>query len=129
MKSIGERLVARLKSWRSRKKSILPDAGPAASESAEQLDPVLPTRRSIKVTTKMPDEGDDKTTRQVEPVAFSEVLSSAEEPKVSQEAPIVVELERNEELIDEAAALPPVPKSPPERPRGKGQAPRLRMGR
>lgn len=79
MKSLGERLVARLKNWRSRKKSALPDelpdAGPAASESPEQLDPILPTRLSIKVTTKDPDERNGKAAQKVEPVAFSEVLS------------------------------------------------------
>ncbi len=74
MKSLGKRLVAGLKSWRSRKKSALPDempdAGPTASESPEQLDPILPTRLSIKVTTKDPDEENGKTTRPVEPNAF-----------------------------------------------------------
>ena len=123
MKSLGERLVAGLKSWRSRKKSALPDempdAGPAASESPEQLDPILPTRLSIKVTTKDPDEGSGKTTGQVEPVAFSEVLSSAEEPKLPQETPVAVEPERKEERIDETVALPPVPKSPQKQPRAK----------
>jgi len=40
------------------------------------------------------------------------VLSSAEEPKVPQEAPVVVEPERKEEGIDEILASPPVLKSP-----------------
>ncbi|KAB2785428.1 hypothetical protein ACRS7F_24570 [Brucella anthropi] len=116
MKSLGERLVARLKNWRSRKKSALPDelpdAGPAASESPEQLDPILPTRLSIKVTTKDPDERNGKAAQKVEPVAFSEVLSSAEESKVPQEAPVVVEPERKKERIDETVTLPPIRKSP-----------------
>jgi hypothetical protein len=119
MKSLGQRLVAGLKSWRSRKKSTspdeLPDAGPEASESPEHPDPILPTRLSIKVTTKDPDEGNGKMTRQVEPIAISEVLSSGEGPEVPQDAPVVVEPERKEERADEAITLPPVPKSPQKR--------------
>lgn len=116
MKSLGERLVAGLKSWRSRKKSALsdelPDAGPAASESAEQLDPILPTRLSIKVTTKDPDEVRDKATRQAELTPLQEVLSSTEEQKAPEELPLDVEPEQKEERADEAITLPPVPKSP-----------------
>ena len=117
MKSLGKRLVARLKNWRSRKKSTLPDelpdAGPAAGESSEQPESILATRLSIKVTTTDPDEINGKAAApKVEPVASSEVLSSAEEPKVPQEAPVVVEPERKEEGIDEILASPPVLKSP-----------------
>ena len=124
MKSLGKRLIAGLKSWRSRKKPALPDempdAGPAASESPEQPEPILPTRLSIKVTTKDPDERNGKAAApKVEPVASSEVLSSAEEPKVPQEAPVVVEPERKEEGIDETVTLPPIRKSPQKRLRAK----------
>lgn len=132
MKSLGERLVARLKSWRSRKKSTLPDelpdAGPAAGDSSEQPEPMLPKRLSIKVTTKDPDEKNGKAAQKVEPVAFYEVLSSAEEPKVPQEAPVVVEPERKEEGIDEILASPPVLKSPQKRPRGKLPSPKTEDG-
>ncbi|KAB2766062.1 hypothetical protein F9K84_21210 [Brucella anthropi] len=132
MKSLGERLVARLKNWRSRKKSTLPDelpdAGPAAGESPEQPDRILQTRLSIQVTTKDPDEGNGNRTRQAEPVAFSEVLSCAEEPKVPQEAPVVVEPERKEERIDETVALPAVLKSSQKRPRAKKPGPTTEDG-
>ncbi|EEQ94573.1 hypothetical protein CN884_04985 [Ochrobactrum sp. 30A/1000/2015] len=123
MKSLGKRLIAGLKSWRSRKKPALPDempdAGPAASESPEQPEPILPTRLSIKVTTKDPDEESDKAIRQVELAPLQEVLSFAEEPKVPQEAPVVVEPERKEEGIDETVTLPPIRKSPQKRLRAK----------
>jgi len=116
MKSLGQRLVAGLKNWRSRKKSTLSDelpaAGPAASESPEQLDPILPTRLSIKVTTKDPDEVSDKATRQAERAPLQEVLSSAEEPQAPEEPPVDVKPERKEERVDEAITLPHVPKSP-----------------
>jgi hypothetical protein len=122
MKSLGERLVAGLKSWRSRKKSALPDempdAGPAASESSEQLDPVLPTRLSIKVTTKDPDEGNDKTTGRVELADSPEMLWPVEELQASQEAPVVVEPERKERT-DDPVILSPVLKSPQKQPRAK----------
>lgn len=132
MKSLGERLVARLKNWRSKKKSTLPDempdAGPATSESPEQPEPILPTRLSIKVTTKDSDEESDKAIRQVELAPLQEVLSFAEEPKVPQEAPVVVEPERKEEGIDEILASPPVPKSPQKRPRAKRPSPKTEDG-
>ncbi|MCK4207572.1 hypothetical protein J3U99_22745 [Brucella pituitosa] len=123
MKSLGKRLVAGLKSWRSKKKSTLPDktpdAGPVAGESSEQPLPILPTRLSIKVTTKDPDEENAKTTRPVDLAPFPEVLSPTEEPQVPQEAPVGMEPERKEEGIVETVALPPVPKSPPKRYRAK----------
>jgi len=133
MKSLGERLVARLKSWRSRKRSALPnekpDAEPAADESSEQPEPILPTRLSIKVTTKDPDERNGKAAApKVEPVASSEVLSFAEEPEVLQEGPVVVEPERKEEGIDEILASPPVPKSLQKRPRAKRPNPKPEDG-
>ncbi len=116
MKSLGERLVARLKSWRSRKRPALPNEKPDAEltvgESSEQPEPILPTRLSIKVTTTDPDEINGKAAApKVEPVASSEVLSLAEEPKIPQEALVVVEPERKEEGIDEVLASPPVLKS------------------
>ncbi|MBJ6723059.1 hypothetical protein I2750_23175 [Bacillus sp. PR5] len=133
MKSLGKRLVARLKNWRSRKKSTLPDelpdAGPAAGESSEQPESILATRLSIKVTTTDPDEINGKAAApKVEPVASSEVLSSAEEPKVPQEAPVVVEPERKEEGIDEILASPPVLKSLQKRPRAKRPNPKPEDG-
>ena len=132
MKSLGERLVARLKNWRSRKKSTLPDelpdAGPAAGESSEQPEPILPTRLSIKVTTKDPDERSGKAAQKVEPVAFSEVLSFAEEPKVPQEVTVVVEPERKEEGIDEILASPPVLKSPQKQRRVRKPGPKTEDG-
>lgn len=115
MKSLGERLVARLKSWRSKKPALpeeMPDAGPKASESPEQLDPILPTRLSIKVTTKDPDEVSDKVTRQAERVPLQEVLSSTEELQAPEEPPVDVKPELKVERAAEAITLPPVPKSP-----------------
>ena len=106
----------------------LPDAGPEASESPEHPDPILPTRLSIKVTTKDSDEENSKTACPVEPVAISEVLSSAEEPKVPQEAPVVVEPERKEERIDETVTLPPIRKSPQKRLRAKRPSPKIENG-
>ncbi|WP_132230485.1 hypothetical protein [Brucella pituitosa] len=47
----------------------------------------LPTRLSIKVTTKDPDEGNDKTTGRVELADSPEMLSPFEEPQAPQEAP------------------------------------------
>ncbi|MEN4966840.1 hypothetical protein ABE562_20360 [Brucella intermedia] len=132
MKTLGERLVARLKNWRSRKKSTLPDeltdAGPAAGESSEQPEPILPTRLSIKVTTNEPDERNGKAAQKVERVAFSEVLSFAEEPKVPQEVPVVVEPERKEEGIDEVLASPPVLKSPQKQRRVRKPGPKTEDG-
>lgn len=129
MKSLGQRLVAGLKSWRSRKKSALPeempDAGPEASESPEQPDPVLPTRLSIKVTTKDFDEENDKATRQVELAPHQEALSSTLEPPAPEEPSVVVKPERKEERADEAITLPPVPKSPQKRPRAKRPSPKI----
>lgn len=109
MRSLGERLVARLKSWRSRKSALpdeKPDAGPETSKSPEQLDPILPTRLSIKVTTNDPDEVSDKATRQAERGPLQEVLPSAEEP------PVHVKSETKEERPEEAITLPPVTESP-----------------
>ncbi|WP_408914427.1 hypothetical protein [Brucella pseudogrignonensis] len=78
MKSLGQRLFARLKSWLSRKKSALPDeipnAGPVASKSPEQLDPILPTRLSIKDPMRDPEKGSGETSRQVEPEGKEERL-------------------------------------------------------
>ena len=132
MKSLGQRLVAGLKSWRSRKKSTLPDelpdAGPEASESLEYPDPILPTRLSIKVTTKDPDEVSDKATRQVELTPLQELLSSVEVPQAPEEPPVDVQPERKEERIDEAITLPPVPKSPQKRPRAKRPSPKTEDG-
>ena len=131
MKSLGERLVAGLKSWRSRKKSALPDempdAGPAASESPEQLDHILPTRLSTKVTTKDPDEGNDKTTGRVELADSPEMLSPVEEPQAPQKAPVVVEPERKERT-DDPVILSPVPKSPQKRLRTKIPSPKTGDG-
>ncbi len=132
MKSLAERLVAGLKSWRSRKKSALsdelPDAGPAASESAEQFDPILPTRLSIKVTTKATDEENDKATRQVELTPLQEVVSSTVEPPAPEEPPVNVKPEQKEEGADETITLPPVPKSPQKRPRAKKLSPKTEDG-
>ncbi|KAB2784143.1 hypothetical protein F9K97_18890 [Brucella anthropi] len=133
MKSLGERLVARLKSWRSRKRSALPnekpDAEPTAGESSEQPEPILPTRLSIRVTTTDPDEINGKAAApKVESVAFSEVLSFAEEPKVPQKAPVVVEPERKEEGIDEILASPPVLKSPQKQRRVRKPGPKTEDG-
>ena len=132
MKSLGRRLVAGLKSWRSRKKSPLPDelpdAGPAASESPEQLDPILPTRLSIKVTTKDPDEENDKATRQAERAPLPEVLSSTEEQKAPEEPPLDVEPEQKEERANEAITLPPVPKSPQKQRRVRKPGPKTEDG-
>ncbi|TCQ73058.1 hypothetical protein EDF68_11922 [Ochrobactrum sp. BH3] len=123
MKSLGERLVAGLKSWRSRKKSTLPDelpdAGPEASESPEHPDPILPTRLSTKVTTKDPDEVSDKATRQAERAPLQEVLSSAEEPQAPEDPPVNVKPVQKEEQADETITLLPVPRSPQKRPRAK----------
>ncbi|KAB0567751.1 hypothetical protein [Brucella pituitosa] len=131
MKSLGERLVAGLKNWRSRKKSALPDevvdADPATSQSPEQLDHILPTRLSIKVTTKDPDQGNDKTTGRVEPTDFPEMLSPVEEPQAPQEAPVVVESERKEGT-DEILAPPPVLKSPQKQPRARKPGPKTEDG-
>ncbi|WP_435655757.1 hypothetical protein [Brucella pituitosa] len=131
MKSLGERLVAGLKNWRSRKKSALPDempdAGPAASESPEQLDHILPTRLSTKVTTKDPDEGNDKTTGRVELADSPEMLSPVEEPQAPQEAPVVVEPERKEGT-DEILASPPALKSPQKQPRARKPGPKTEDG-
>ncbi|WP_286167661.1 hypothetical protein [Ochrobactrum sp. 3-3] len=89
-----------------------PDAELTVGESSEQPEPILPTRLSIKVTTTDPDEINGKAAApKVEPVASSEVLSLAEEPKIPQEALVVVEPERKEEGIDEVLASPPVLKS------------------
>ncbi|MFK3668308.1 hypothetical protein ACI2JN_24025 [Ochrobactrum teleogrylli] len=106
----------------------LPDAGPAASESAEQLDPILPTRLSIKVTTKDPDEENDKATRQVELTPFQEVLSSTEEQKAPEEPSVVVKSERKEERADETITLPPVPKSPQKQRRVRKPGPKTEDG-
>jgi hypothetical protein len=132
MKSLGERLVAGLKSWRSRKKSTLPDelpdAGPEASESPEYPDPILPTRISIKVTTKDPDEVSDKAIRQAEQAPLQEVLSSAEEPQAPEEPPLDVEPEQKEERADEAITLRPVPKSPQKQRRVRKLGPKTEDG-
>ncbi|WP_435656557.1 hypothetical protein [Brucella pituitosa] len=131
MKSLGERLVAGLKNWRSRKKSALPDevvdADPATSQSPEQLDHILPTRLSIKVTTKDPDEGNDKTTGRVELADSPEMLSPVEEPQAPQEVPVVVEPERKERT-DEILASPPVLKSPQKQPRARKPGPKAEDG-
>ena len=122
MKSLGERLVAGLKNWRSRKKSALPDevvdADPATSQSPEQLDHILPTRLSTKVTAKYPDEENDKTMGRVELADFPEMFSPVEEPQPSQEAPNEVEPERKERT-DEILVSPPVLKSPQKQPRAR----------
>ncbi|MBA8862487.1 hypothetical protein FHW19_004233 [Ochrobactrum anthropi] len=132
MKSLGQRLVAGLKSWRSRKKSTLPDELPdarsAASASPEQLDPIMPTHESIKVTTKDPDEVSDKATRQVEQAPLRAVLSPTEDPPAAEEPSVVVKPERKEERADEATTLPPVPKSPQKRPRAKRPGPKIENG-
>ena len=116
MKSLGQRLVAGLKSWRSRKKPALPeempDAGPEVSETPEQPDPILPTRLSIKVTTKATDEENDKATRQVELAPHQEVLSTTEEPQAPEDPPVDVKPKRKVERAEEAITLPSVPKSP-----------------
>ncbi|MBO1042388.1 hypothetical protein [Brucella pituitosa] len=132
MKSLGERLVAGLKNWRSRKKSALPDemvdADPATSQSPEQPDHILPTRLSTKVTTKDPDEGSDKTTGRVELADSPKMLSPVEEPQAPQEAPVVVEPERKERT-DDPVILSPVPKSPQKRLRTKIPSPKTEDGR
>ena len=132
MKSLGQRLVAGLKSWRTRKKSTLPDelpdAGPEASENPEHPDPILPTRLSIKVTTKDPDEVSDKATRQAELAPLQEVLLSAEEPQAPEDRPVNVKPEQKEEQADETITLPPVPKSPQKRPRAKRPSPKTEDG-
>lgn len=127
----GERLVARLKSWRSKKSALpeeMPDAGPKASESPEQLDPILPTRLSIKVTTKDPDEVSDKVTRQAERVPLQEVLSSTEELQAPEEPPVDVKPERKVERAAEAITLPPVPKSPQKQRRVRKPGPKIEDG-
>ena len=132
MKSLGERLVAGLKSWRSRKKPALPeempDAGPEASETPEQPDPILPTRLSIKVTTKDPDEVSDKATRQAERAPLQEVVSPTEDPPAHEEPSVVVKSERKEERADEAITLPPVPKSPQKQRRVRKPGPKTEDG-
>jgi len=116
MKSLGQRLVAGLKSWRSRKNSalpeVMPDAGPEVSESPEQPEPILPTRLSIKVTTKDFDEENDKATPQVELAPHQEVLSTIEEPQAPDDPPVDVKPERKVKRAEEAITLPSVPKSP-----------------
>ncbi len=131
MRSLGERLVARLKSWRSKKSALpdeKPDAGPEASKSPEQPDPILPKRLSIKVTTKDPDEVSDKATRQAERAPLQEVLSSAEEPQAPEDPPVNVKPEQKEDQADETITLPPVPKSPQKRPRAKRPSPKTEDG-
>ncbi|MFW7354572.1 MAG: hypothetical protein ACODTL_00830 [Brucella sp.] len=107
----------------------LPDAGPAAGESPEQPDPILPTRLSIKVTTKDPDEVSDKATRQAERAPLQEVLSSTVEPQAPEYPPVNVKPEQKEEQADETITLPPVPKSPQKRPRAKRPSPKTEDGR
>src|SRR5690606_30206934 len=65
MKSLGERLVAGLRNWRSRKKGAASDETPdverVASESLEQSYNTQPEKLSINITTTNPEEADTNT--------------------------------------------------------------------
>ena len=88
MKSLGERLIAGLRNWRSRKKGTAsdetPDVGRVASESLEQPYNTQPEKLSINVTTN-PDEADINVTAQIEPENMPEDAAPIKEPQASEE--------------------------------------------
>ena len=101
---------------------------PQCRSIREQPDPILPTRLSIKVTTKDPDEESDKATRQTERAPLQELLSSTEEPQAPEDPPVNVKPERKEERADEAITLPQVPKSPQNQRRVRKPGPKTEDG-
>lgn len=90
MKSLGQRLVAGLNNWRSRKKGVspdeTPDTGSIASESPKQSDHEMAEQLSIKATTTDTNKTDATASQATEPDSLPGALTSADEPQASVKA-------------------------------------------
>lgn len=114
MKSLGERLVAGLRNWRSRKKGTASDETPdmerVASRNLEQPDNTQPEKLSINVTVTDPVEADANTSGRIEPENRPETVASIEELQTSEDSNVQAGSPSDEKGDDEAPAAVPVAK-------------------
>jgi len=105
MKSLGERLFAGLKNWRSRKKDVPLDKVPyVESETSAQSDQEPPERLSIKLTATDTDHAATRTSVQREPENPPEVLAPVDEPSTLGELSNKAEPPGEEKRADETSA-------------------------
>ncbi|PWL16575.1 hypothetical protein DKP76_16505 [Falsochrobactrum shanghaiense] len=123
MKSLGQRLVAGLKNWRSRKKDIspeeMPDSGSIASEGPKQSDHEMAKQQPIKATATDADEADTMGPQPTEPVDLSEALTPSDQPQASVKAISRAEPLPGAETKDIAPAASVAPKPVQKRSRAK----------
>ncbi|MHC5232978.1 hypothetical protein [Brucella sp. LJL56] len=118
MKSWGERLVARLKNWRSHKSDAAPDQTPGAGRGEPSVEE--PIEDSIKVTPIDFDEKPSRANQQVDPAnayADAQMTEDGGEPKALETASSRLE-EAGREAIKPSTSTSGF-KSPPKQPGAK----------